>query len=52
MFKMVELETVKQIRVSGQTRKLLRRIISTKTKKVGFVFIVERKAITSENANS
>jgi hypothetical protein len=49
---MVELETIKQIRVSGQTRKLLRRIIPTKKKRVGLVFIVERKATTSKNANS
>ena len=52
MSKMVELEAVKQIRVSGQTRKLLRRIIPTKTKRVGPAFIVERKATTSKNADS
>jgi hypothetical protein len=42
----------KQIRVSGQTRKLLRRLIPTKTRKVGPVFIVERKVTTSEDADS
>ena len=52
MSKMVELEAVKQIRVSDQTRKLLRRIIPTKTKRVGLVFIMERKVTTSENADS
>ena len=52
MSKMVELEAVKHIRISGITRKSLRRIIPTKTKRVGLVFIVERKVTTSENANS
>ncbi len=52
MSKIVELVAVKQIRISSQTRKLLRRIILTKTKRVGLVFIVERKATTSENADS
>ena len=52
MSKMMELEAVKHIRILGITRKSLRRIIPTKTKRVGLVFIVERKVTTSENANS
>jgi hypothetical protein len=49
---MVELEVVKLIKVSGQTRKLLRRLIPTKTRKVGPIFIMERKVTTSKNADS
>ena len=52
MSKIVELEAVKHIRISDLTRKSLRRIIPTKTKRVGPVFIVERKVTTSENADS
>jgi hypothetical protein len=33
-------------------RKLLRRLIPIKTRKVGPVFIVEKKVTTSENADS
>ena len=44
--------TVKHIRVSGLTRKSLRRIIPTKTKRIRPVFIVERKVTISENADS
>jgi hypothetical protein len=49
---MVEFEALKHIRISGLTRKSLRRIIPTKTKRVGSVFIMERKVTTSENADS
>ncbi len=52
MFKMVELVAVKHIRILGQTRKYLRRIIPTKTKRVGPVVIVKRKATTFKNADS
>ena len=49
---MVELEAIKHIRILGLTRKFLKRIIPTKTKRVGPVFIVERKVTISENADS
>ena len=44
--------TVKHIRVSGLTRKSLRRIIPTKTRRVGPVFSMERNVTISENVDS
>jgi hypothetical protein len=52
MSKMVELEAVKHIRILGLTRKFLKRIIPTKTKRVRPIFIVERNATIFENADS
>ena len=42
----------KHIRISGLIRKSLRKIIPTKTERIGPVYIVERKATISKNADS